>query len=219
MKTEMIKVNCKNCNYSYEKQKDSIRRWSGFCRNCSSLLKSKKNKEKKFKICKKCKIEFPKTEEFFLFNKKGFAYSYCRNCKAKWLSERYKPSPRIKLSKEELKHNQILRNKTKQIEEWHKILLATAKSNSNRKNREFDLTEDFILDLFHKQNGKCYWFGVELIPSIETRFPQKPSLDRLNCDLGYTKDNVILSCMAANIGRSCCSEETFEKFCKLLLNK
>jgi hypothetical protein len=211
-----IEVTCKNCNFTYKRVKNNINKWSGLCRKCSVNKTKQDKKSETFKVCKKCELTFPKTTEYFLFNKKGFAYSYCRKCKAEWLSQKYIPSPRQKLSKQELLDKRAEREKKKAINDWHKILYATAKSNSIRKNRDFDITEEFILDLFKKQNGLCYWYGVPLISSLETRFPQKPSLDRLDCSLGYTKENVVLSCMAANIGRSNCEAVIFKAFCSLL---
>ena len=217
-RNDLIEVICKSCTIQYYKKKDSLRRWSGFCRKCSMKNKIENKNLDQIKMCKKCKIFLPKTIENFLFNKKGFAYSYCRNCKAKWLADRRIPSTRKKLTESELYEKRCKREKVKQIDKWHKILFATAKSSSSKKNRDFDITEEFILELFEKQNGLCYWYGVPLIPSNETRYPQKPSLDRLDCNLGYTKQNVVLSCMAANIGRNNCNADVFENFCKLLKN-
>lgn len=218
-KNNLVDVNCKACLSTYQKKKDSLRRWSGFCRKCSIKNKIENKNKDKFKVCKKCNISYPKTKENFLFNKKGFAYSYCRKCKTQWLSERRIPSSRKKLSDSELYEKRCLREKIKQINQWYKILYATAKSNSLKKNRDFDISEEFILELFEKQNGLCFWYGVPLIPSNETKHPQKPSLDRLNCNVGYIKENVVLSCMAANIGRSTCDAKVFEDFCKLLKYK
>jgi hypothetical protein len=166
-----------------------------------------------------CNLELPKNQEFFNFNSKGYAYSYCRKCKTNWLSERRTPSDRKKLTDDELKNRAKLREKIKTVNEWYKVLYATAKSNSKRYNRHFDLKIEDILELYKNQNGLCYWFGVPLIPSNETRFPQKPSLDRLDCEKGYVKGNVVLSCMAANIGRSNCDALVFKEFCNLLKDK
>jgi hypothetical protein len=75
-----------------------------------------------------------------------------------------------------------------------------------------EIDENFILELFEKQNGKCYWFKVDLKPSNIAKYPWQPSLDRLDRDKGYTKDNVVLACYSANIGRNTASAEIFNMF-------
>lgn len=70
----------------------------------------------------------------------------------------------------------------------------------------------FIKELLIKQNNKCYWFNTILeIDSIEgSRNPAKLTIDRLDCSKGYSKDNVVLTCYAANCGRGDCPIETWE---------
>ena len=74
----------------------------------------------------------------------------------------------------------------------------------------------FIEKLLKQQKGKCYWYGVTMeIDSIEgTRNPLKLTIDRLDCNKGYSKDNVVLTCYAANCGRADCSIEIWEKIIK-----
>ena len=81
---------------------------------------------------------------------------------------------------------------------WQNTLLHDSK---NRK-LEHTLTISDINDMFDKQNGLCYWFKIPLIPSNKTKHPQQPSLDRLDRTKGYNKDNVVLCCYSANIGRN-----------------
>ena len=95
------------------------------------------------------------------------------------------------------------------IKNWAKILFLQAKKHNKF---DFDIDEQFILDLYEKQNGKCFWFNVDLKPSNEAKYPWQPSLDRLDREKGYIKDNVVLACYSANIGRNISSMETFSKF-------
>ena len=92
---------------------------------------------------------------------------------------------------------------------WAKLLFLGAKRHSKF---DFDIDEQFILDLYEKQNGKCFWFNVDLKPSNVAKYPWQPSLDRLDRDKGYTKDNVVLACYTANIGRNTSDEATFSLF-------
>ena len=70
--------------------------------------------------------------------------------------------------------------------------------------------------MFEKQNGLCYWFKIPLKPSENHKHPQQPSLDRLDRNKGYTKDNVVLTCYSANIGRNENNVETWVDFLKVL---
>jgi hypothetical protein len=78
------------------------------------------------------------------------------------------------------------------------------------------LTIDDVNKMFDDQNGLCYWFGIPLIPSDKKKHPQQPSLDRIDGNKGYTKENVVLSCYSANIGRNENDLDTWLEFIKLL---
>ena len=51
-----------------------------------------------------------------------------------------------------------------------------------------------------------------MVPSIETRDPRRPSLDRLDEKIGYVRGNVVLTTTFANMGRSAYSAEKFAAF-------
>lgn len=90
---------------------------------------------------------------------------------------------------------------------------------AKRHSNQVEIDEFFVLELFEKQNKKCYWFNVDLIPSNIEKFPNQPSLDRLDRNIGYTKENVVLACYTANIGRNITSQEVFQVFCDELLKR
>ena len=95
------------------------------------------------------------------------------------------------------------------VKNWAKILFLHAKKHSKY---DFDIDEQFVSELYEKQNGKCFWFNVDLQPSNEAKYPWQPSLDRLDREKGYTRDNVVLACYTANIGRNTSDEATFSLF-------
>lgn len=100
---------------------------------------------------------------------------------------------------------------------WWKKLIHTAKATSKKYNLEFDLTEEFILDLFNSQAGKCFYLKVNLEPSKDgKRKLNAPSIDRIDCSKGYTKDNVVICSQFANLGRCDIPFEEFLRFCDQL---
>lgn len=95
------------------------------------------------------------------------------------------------------------------VKRWEQVALYRAMDQSKNKNLVFDLTREFILELFDRQNGLCYWLGIPMLPSVIHRYPFHPSLDRLDRNKGYTKDNVVLCCQFMNVGRNSCSYNDF----------
>ena len=74
----------------------------------------------------------------------------------------------------------------------------------NRFKTEIDFDADYVLELFHKQEGLCGYFKIPMIPSGKRTHPFRPSLDRIDNDKGYLKDNIVLCTIMANLGRQSC---------------
>jgi hypothetical protein len=107
--------------------------------------------------------------------------------------------------------------KERKFRNWVTSLIKDARTRSRKiKNKQFDLTKEFILELYEKQNHKCYWYDIEMLPSLNSCDPQQPSIDRIDLDKGYTKDNIVLACFAANMGRNKTSKERFREFSEML---
>ena len=102
---------------------------------------------------------------------------------------------------------------------WVSLLLRDSRTRSKNKNQPFNITKEYILKLFEKQKGKCYWFDIPMIPSLSPSDPAQPTIDRLESKLGYVKGNVVLSCFAANIGRNITSAKRFREFVSLIQQK
>lgn len=59
------------------------------------------------------------------------------------------------------------------------------------RNLEFDLTMEYIWDLYEKQNGKCALSGIPIEFGLEGPHDRKNvSLDRIDSSLGYIEGNV-----------------------------
>lgn len=95
-------------------------------------------------------------------------------------------------------------------------LVTVAKERSKKTGIACDLDVAWIQSLYERQNGLCFWYQIEMQALDEYRNPLQPSLDRLDCSRGHTKDNVVLTCAAANMGRSDATPEAFWHFAQKL---
>lgn len=158
------------------------------------------------KQCLKCNL-FKPTEDFY----KSQRGSKCKECTLLETRE-YK---RIKRQDLNFKTSESLKQKERRVRLWQNYLIHE----SRRRHTDNDIDIEFINELFDKQNGLCYWFKIPLLPTSINKHPQKPSLDRLDNKKGYTKDNVVLCCYSANIGRNENDLETWSSFINTLFDK
>lgn len=158
------------------------------------------------KQCSKCGVI--KNINDFYKSQRG---SKCKECILE-ITREYK---RNKRKNSEFRKNEGKKQKERRVRLWQNTLL----NDSNRKNIIREIDVNFINELYEKQNGLCYWFKVPLIPSNSKKKPQQPSLDRLDRNKGYTKDNVVLTCYAANIGRNENDVKTWSEFLNVLFQK
>jgi len=155
------------------------------------------------KQCLKCGII--KSENDFYKSQRG---SKCKEC----ILSNGRSYKRECRKDNNFKLQEQLKQKERRVRLWQNTLIHYSK----RRGVENTLTVDDINEMFSKQNGLCYWFKIPLIPSNLKKHPQQPSLDRLDRNKGYTKENVVLCCYSANIGRNENDLNTWLEFIKLL---
>ena len=155
------------------------------------------------KECSKCN----KTKSFddFYETQRG---NRCKECLLE-ITRNYKRRKRLD---PEQRKKEGISQKERRVRLWQNTLIHDSK----HRKIENTLTVGDINEMMEKQNGLCYWFKIPLIPSNHKKHPQQPSLDRLDRNKGYSKDNVVLTCYSANIGRNENDLETWEKFISLL---
>lgn len=119
-----------------------------------------------------------------------------------------------------------IRNKSQRIQQalghkkrlekfWYKWLMRSAKRvREGKKLVSVSIDESWILDQFKKQDGKCYWTGVDLKITKIPNHPFKPSLDRLEIKGDYSPKNTVLTALSVNIGRNDNNAIDFKKFIK-----
>jgi hypothetical protein len=89
-----------------------------------------------------------------------------------------------------------------------KCKMLRARATKGRK--AFDLTPQFLSEMYHTQDGRCAYTGIPLrLDSTETQ-PDSLSVDKLNSRKGYTTNNVILCSAFANSLKGTKSREEFE---------
>jgi hypothetical protein len=157
------------------------------------------------KQCSKCGLV--KQENDFYKSQRG---SKCKECILNVTREhkkKYRMNP-------EFKKVEGLKQKERRVRLWQNTLLHDSKY----RKLEHTLTINDINEMMSNQKGLCYWFNIPLVPSSKPKHPQQPSLDRLDRNKGYTKDNVVLCCYSANMGRNENDLETWEKFLSLFMN-
>jgi hypothetical protein len=157
------------------------------------------------KYCKKCGEHKPITE--FHESQNSLLCKYHHNEEGRNRKKLYRLNPKNK-EKERLKYHE------RRVRLWANTLLSSTRG----RKCENDLTVDDIIELFNKQEGKCFWFKLPLLPTTLKKHPQKPSLDRIDRLKGYTKENVVLSCYAANIGRNETPIDIWVDFLDVLFN-
>jgi hypothetical protein len=84
------------------------------------------------------------------------------------------------------------------------------------------LTKEYLLDIFKKQNGKCYYSGLELNivkSKVEkTHDPFKMSLDCVVPELGYTEGNVVWCAYCINALKLEMSQQEMLGVCKKIVD-
>ena len=80
-------------------------------------------------------------------------------------------------------------------------LVGNAKTRTKTRNEkghshEFDISLDFVLDLILSQNGRCHYSSIPLVFASGSDW--MCSIERLNNDIGYIKDNIVLICNEFN---------------------
>lgn len=208
------------------KNKEKLAKHRQYLQNREEILK--KSREKVL-LNKKIsnKIENPikkgtKNKDGLYFYRYSSYIDINGNRKEKWLSkeefDKKIKEDRKLIKKYHLKENVIKKRETNKELNWHKNLFYYSTNSSKfRKNlHENELSPEWILEKYKEQKGLCYWLKVPLKITHSVKDMLKPSLDRLNPKIGYTKENTVISSLYANFGRGSSSKEDTENFLKLL---
>lgn len=192
---EKIVVECTNCKTTIHRE-----RRNAFSKHrCPSVVGNKKR-------CFKCE----EWKDLSLFNKNpkgsGGVGKMCREC--------YNSHDAVK--KCEYRRSSRLKRAVKDNDIQFYINRRTLKMKSDAKKRDipFDLTKEFLLELWNNQKGLCFYTGLEMKNSMGNKGFQcwdSPSLDRLNPSKGYTEDNVVWCIFGVNSFKQSLTLEQFKE--------
>lgn len=89
-------------------------------------------------------------------------------------------------------------------------------------NLPFNLTAEYLLDVWNKQKGLCYYTGEPLdftvvLESQLQAHPLAPSVDKLIPELGYVEDNVVWCLQTINQMKRDFPYEQFMEICKRIV--
>ena len=160
-----------------------------------------------YAFCNKCKQWKPiskfSIDNTFLHGNRGGLCRECKDCQRKRYYEN-----RNKLFTDD---EYALRYKLQQA-------LNGTRRRSKEKNMYNDLTIDFLLYLWEKQNGRCALTGLDMTYKFyEGRVNTNVSVGRIDSTKGYSKENVQLVCMAANQMKNDLSMCEFLDMCELVI--
>ena len=90
------------------------------------------------------------------------------------------------------------------------------KQRSKNKEFKYNLTVNYLNELFDEQNEKCALSGEDIFfhQSYNTSHPQTASLDRIDNEKGYIKGNVQWVHKDVNFMKGMLNEDRFIKLCK-----
>lgn len=174
------------------------------CLNCSAMFKKPYKNRNQMHRCSSFKEEFGKKLkwcfkcstwlELNFFQKATHVYGgfskTCRDCREIYMN---------KAEKVRKKKHRTFYEMTGELtnRKLHSIL-NLAKGRANKQNLAFDLDIAYLRDIWKKQEGKCFYSGLEMIWNKEKVGFSSPSLDKLNPRDGYTKGNVVFCLFAVN---------------------
>ena len=92
-----------------------------------------------------------------------------------------------------------------------------AKTRSNNKGITFDITLEYLMDLWNKQNGLCAITKLPMTHSIlQGKIKTNASVDRIDPKLGYVYGNIQWICNIINVMKSTMTLNELIGFCELI---
>ena len=100
-------------------------------------------------------------------------------------------------------------------------IFDAARSRTKKGSLIFEITLEDVLKIYEIQKGSCALTNIEF--SLDrlgrkSKNPFAPSLDRIDSDKGYTKENIRLVCVIVNLALNNFGDNAFDKMCRAYIN-
>lgn len=105
-----------------------------------------------------------------------------------------------------------LRHRHDTVDKRLATLFRSLKGRCNTKNMEFDIDVEYLNKLYNSQKGLCYYTNNKM--SVTAGDDDKISVDRLDSNKGYVKDNIVLCKWVVNRLKSDIHADEFIELCK-----
>lgn len=164
------------------------------------------------KKCKHCSAVKPL--ELFVKNKgcKDGHTNKCKDCEASWKQQYYSKNKQHITNRNNLYRANNPKWYSRSLEQRLRYVIQLGIGRAKKKRIIWNLSLDFLTQLWEKQGGVCVYSGVPL--SYEDNHPHTVSLDRIDSSKGYTEDNVQFVCTLVNYVKQRFDESVFFDFCK-----
>lgn len=186
------------------------------CKECLHLVNHYDKGYKSFRIpamkdgklyCPGCD-QYKDPEEFGIMNKntsRGGRDCRCKDC----------------INKRNEKYFKALNeDQDKALDKMLKTRFFAAKRRAEKKGFEFDITIEFLHELWDKQKGLCSITKLPMTNNFKMdQFNYNVSVDRIDSSKGYTKDNVQLVCNIVNRMKLDLSMRELVKLCKIIVDE
>jgi len=156
----------------------------------------------KTKICTKCEKD-KKINEFYYHKIRKIYMSSCMECNSK-ICDTYQKTKR----------------KEKDINFLFRERATGIKHDKKRKGViVMDKLGDYIIELWSKQNGKCYYTGTQMdVTGYKNNNPIAVTVDRIIPALGYVENNIALCCSIVNRMKQDLTIDELKMWCSKLIN-
>jgi hypothetical protein len=108
----------------------------------------------------------------------------------------------------------VLKNTNSFLGRMNRLVIG-ARASAKAKNYVFDISRQDVIERWQRQGGLCAYTGWPM--STETKNSRLASIDRIDSSIGYTKDNIQLTCWSVNRAKSFMNEKEFIFMCKAIM--